>query len=250
MRYAHNAERVLGVPSQAVALLADADAARAADRRRAAHQLRAPAPLRRHLGRRGLPRRARRARPAARWSSSCRASPARATAVVSRAPGWRGSRATSPRRARVRARRGSPRRRKCRAVQPLAVLPQLGDGLGPAQRARRGAAPPRERRARARRPARRITRPPLVSTTNDSDRSWSIAACTSASVALSSGSGCSLLVATGDEAVERRRVGVGDRVLFRPGRRARGLRAARGHGVSLALRRSGVERSGGLLAHR
>ena len=59
MRYAHNVERVLAIPSQAVALIAAADAARAADHRRTADQLRSPASLRGHLRGRGIPARAR-----------------------------------------------------------------------------------------------------------------------------------------------------------------------------------------------
>ena len=78
MRYAHNVERVLGVPAQAVALLAVLMLRGPQTVAELRQQQRAAAPLCRHFRRRGLSRRARRRGPAAGWSPCCRASPARA----------------------------------------------------------------------------------------------------------------------------------------------------------------------------
>ena len=78
MRYAHNVERVLGVPSQSVALLAALMLRGPQTAGELRINCRAPASLRRHLGGRGIPARARRARRRARSWWSCRASPARA----------------------------------------------------------------------------------------------------------------------------------------------------------------------------
>ena len=100
-RYEHNLGRVLGLPSQSVALLATLMLRGAADRVGAAREQRAAAPLRRRLGGRRLPRRAggarRREGRAAGRQAAARAGRARAALGASAVrPGRRRARCRSP----------------------------------------------------------------------------------------------------------------------------------------------------------
>src|SRR6201996_958110 len=89
-RFEQNVARVLRLPGQS-RVAGDADAARPADRRRAAPEHRAPASLRRHLVGGGLPRRDGHARAALRGQARARAGRARvALGAPAVRPGGRG----------------------------------------------------------------------------------------------------------------------------------------------------------------